>query len=137
MFTSSSLDSRARRARALKWVAGLAGCLAVWVGGSRVHALVLHLLVQPWDKPVHLVLFTSVALALGWLIGIRRARDLWLCFGLALLVGAIDEGLQAFDPTRSLDLDDLLANAVGAAIGTAVHAVAWHRRQERARLHED
>ncbi len=110
-------------------MAALAGCLGVWVGGSKVHALVLHVLVPPWDKPVHLVLFTAVALAVGALIGIRRARDLWLCFALALLVGAIDEGLQAFDPTRSLDLDDLLANAVGAATGTALHALAWHRRE--------
>lgn len=112
------------------------GCLAVWLGGSRVHAAVLPVLVSPWDKPVHLVLFTVVALCAGWLIGIRRARDLWLCFCLALLVGAIDEGLQAFDPTRSLDPDDLLANAVGAAIGTAAHAVAWHWRQAK-RLHEE
>lgn len=117
-------------------MAAVAGCLAVWVGGSRVHAAVLHVLVSPWDKPVHIVLFTVVALCVGWLIGVRRARDLWLCFGMALLVGAVDEGLQAFDPTRSLDLDDLLANAVGSAIGTAVHAVLWHRREMK-RLHED
>jgi VanZ family protein len=123
--------------RAFKWVAAVAGCLAVWVGGSRVHAAVLHVLVSPWDKPVHIVLFTVVALGVGWLIGIRRARDLWLCFGLALLVGAIDEGLQAFDPTRSLDMDDLLANAVGSAIGTALHAVLWHRRQLKAVHSED
>lgn len=114
----------------------MAGCLAVWIGGSRVHAAVLHVLVSPWDKPVHIVLFTVVALCVGWFIGIRRARDLWWCFGLALLVGAVDEGLQAFDPTRSLDMDDLLANAVGSAIGTALHAVLWHRRQVK-RLHDE
>ena len=48
--------------------------------------MVVHVLLAPWDKPVHMVLFTVVALCAGWLIGIRRAQDLWLCFGVTVLV---------------------------------------------------
>lgn len=111
---------------------GAAACLALWLGGAWAHGLLLGVLVPPWDKLVHLLLFTAVALLVGAVLGVHRPRDLWRCFGLALLLGVMDEGLQAFDPSRSLDPDDLLANAVGALLGTALLALNWRWRRGRA-----
>lgn len=113
------------RRRAWRIGAGFAACVALWVGGSLVHAAVRDVLVAPWDKLVHLSLYTGVALVAGFSLGVRRPRDLWRCFWLALLVGVVDEGLQFFQPDRSVDADDLLANAVGALLGTAGHALRW------------
>jgi VanZ family protein len=119
---------RGSRPQARRLVLGVFACLLIWVGGNLVHAQVAEVLVSPWDKLVHLTLYTGVALGAGLLLGVRRPRDLWRCFLLALLVGVMDEGLQFFEPGRSVDADDLLANAVGALLGTALHALHWRWR---------
>lgn len=111
-------------------------CVAVWVGSGPLHARLLGVLVTPWDKVAHIAVFAGLALVCGALVGVRGARGLWACFALSLMVGVVDESLQLLDGARSADLDDLLADAVGASLGTLVHALRWHREQVRA-FHRD
>lgn len=110
--------------------------LVLWALGSWAHEQLLQVLTAPWDKLVHIAVFTGIALVVGGLLGVRRPRDLWRCFALALLFGVVDEGLQWFDAARTLDAEDLLANAVGALMGTALHAAGWAWRR-RGRGHEE
>ncbi|MBG6076385.1 VanZ family protein [Polaromonas sp. CG_9.11] len=66
-----------------------------------------------WDKSNHLLAFSVMAL-LG-----RRAypgRTLTVLAGL-LAYGALIEVLQSFTPSRSADWHDLVADAVGLALG--------------------
>lgn len=101
---------------------------ALWAGGGWIHHQLLGQLVAPWDKLVHMALFALVALALGAWLGIRRQRDLLNCLLITVLAGSVDEGLQHFDPERTVDADDLLANTVGALIGTGANALWWQWR---------
>ena len=67
--------------------------------------------------------------------GPRRAARLALV--LAVLYGVSDEWHQSFVPGRDPSLGDLLADAIGAALGVTLHAVrittALVRRQRAAR----
>ena len=101
-----------------------------------MHHLLLGQLVAPWDKLVHMALFALVAIALGAWLGIRRQRDLWSCLLITVLAGSVDEALQHFDPERTVDADDLLANVVGALIGTGANALWWQWR-DSTRKHAD
>jgi VanZ family protein len=136
MFTSGSRGLRAAQGSWRVWPVLALVCLLVWVGGSWAHARLLGHIVPPWDKLFHLGLYIAVSLAAGFVLGVRRTADLWRCFLVAALVGLADEGLQWFDRTRSLDPDDLLANLVGASVGTALHALRWRWRRVKQRGHD-
>jgi VanZ family protein len=78
---------------------------------------------EPWfahaDKVQHGVAF-AVLFGLGWLGQLRPLAR--LCAGL-LLLGAAIEVAQSFTATRTAEWADLLADAVGIAIGAL--AAAW------------
>ena len=81
-----------------------------------------------WDKSNHLLAFSVMAL-LG-----RRA---WLGRTMALLAGllaygALIEVLQSFTPNRSADWRDLVADAVGLALGWGAGRLAQAMRRLRA-----
>jgi VanZ family protein len=82
-----------------------------------------------WDKFNHLAAFASLALAAQ--LGFRR-RWLWVALGL-LAYGGLIELLQALTPTRMGDVEDLLADTAGIALGQAAAALAvrWARRTAR------
>ncbi len=77
------------------------------------------------DKVVHLCLYG----VLGWLVTrpLRRAHGLplqkavALAIILAALYGASDEWHQSFVPHRTADIDDWLADLIGAALGQIAH----------------
>lgn len=86
----------------------------IFFGGSQPGAATW--VSTPWDKLVHFMAYGGFT-ALLWLsFGGRRP---WLGFGIAVLVGVLDETMQLTLPTRVADPVDLLADSCGAA------AVTW------------
>jgi VanZ family protein len=79
-----------------------------------------------WDKLNHLAAFASLAAAAQ--LGFRR-HWLWVALGL-LAYGGLIELLQALMPPRVAEAEDLLADALGIALGqvAAALAVRWSRR---------
>jgi hypothetical protein len=67
--------------------------------------------VVPIDKLVHAGIYGALAGLWAWALGTRW----WLCWVLATAFGALDEVHQGFVPGRSRDIQDLLADALGAA----------------------
>lgn len=91
--------------------------LGLFIGGAQPVAV--GLVPAPWDKLVHAVVFAVLAMAMGFVSGLRGWRMLLLSFLGAVVVGALDEWHQMYLPGRSAGLDDLAADAVGAALGAA------------------
>ena len=65
-----------------------------------------------WDKAVHLLYFGTMAFLL-WIVTDRR-WPLAVCLAVSF-IGAADETLQAYTPGRSSDVDDWIADTLGAA----------------------
>lgn len=79
------------------------------------------------DKLVHVVEFAILAflLSLGFFSALNassRTKAI-IVFSIALSLGLLDEFHQHFIPGRRADLYDLLADAVGAALGVFFY---WH-----------
>ena len=55
-------------------------------------------------------------------------RALALILGVPLLYGIVDEWHQSFVPGRDASLRDVVADAVGAAVGIAAHVALTRRR---------
>jgi len=68
----------------------------------------------PFDKVLHLVLFASVGTLLWIAAG---ARHILMVIVLAVMLGLLDEIMQSFNPGRSADWTDLLADTIGAGLG--------------------
>lgn len=68
---------------------------------------------SPWDKFVH----AGVYGLLGWLLARATGKAAW-GWALAVLYGVSDEFHQHFVPGRQADVLDLLADAVGAFLGS-------------------
>jgi VanZ family protein len=110
---------------AMLLAAGLA--LGLLIGGAQPVAV--GLVPAPWDKLAHTAVFAVLASAIGYASGLRGWRMLLVAFGVAVAVGALDEWHQMYLPGRSAGLDDLAADAVGAALGAA--ATLWRGRSGR------
>ena len=108
-------DLLQHRMRMLAVLLAIAIVLALLIGGAQPVAV--GLVPSPWDKLAHAAVFGVLAGTIGLASGRRGGRVLVLAFAGALLVGVLDEWHQVFLPGRSAGLDDLLADAVGAAIG--------------------
>lgn len=81
-----------------------------------------------WDKAQHALGFVALAWAGAWAHLNRNVRQLvWLATGL-LAFGAAIEIAQAFTGWRQGDGLDLLADAVGLAVGLATARGAMHGR---------
>lgn len=112
-----------RRLRVLTVLLAAAIVLALLIGGAQPVAV--GLVPAPWDKLAHAAVFAVLALSVGLASGQRGRRVLALAVCGALLIGVLDEWHQIFLPGRSAGLDDLAADAVGAAIGAiAARALA-------------
>ena len=74
--------------------------------------------VPHWDKWGHLLAYVGLT-ALGMLV-CRTRRGRWLMLGWLLLLGALVEVAQGLLPWRSMEAADLLANAIGVALGGLV-----------------
>lgn len=91
--------------------------LGLWLGGAQ--PIAVGLVPVPWDKVVHAAVFAVLAAAFGYASGLRGWPMVAVAMVGALGVGLVDEWHQMFLPGRSAGLDDLAADAVGAALGTA------------------
>ena len=82
-----------------------------------------------WDKPWHLGGFGLQALLLALCLrqsGVVRSTSVGLTLVAVCGYGVLAEGLQAFVPGRIASWQDLLADGLGAALGTAlVAALRW------------
>ena len=104
--------------RVLRWAAALLAIavpMGLLVGGAQPVAV--GLFTPPWDKLVHACVFALLAGAMGYASGLRGARMVLAGFCAAMAVGVADEWHQIFLPGRSAGLDDLAADAIGAAAG--------------------
>jgi VanZ family protein len=73
------------------------------------------------DKVAHFFLYGGLGFLLAWSITATTRMGVWsvaaVAACLAAAYGALNEYIQQFVPTRSMDFWDGAANAVGAAIG--------------------
>jgi len=118
LFTKSTSNSRQRAWRVLAALLAVALPVGLWVGGAQPVAV--GLIPSPWDKLTHAGVFALLAVALGYTSGLRGLAVLLLAFVGALGVGVMDEWHQLRLPGRSADIDDLAADAIGAALGAWV-----------------
>ncbi len=110
--------------------------LALLVGGAQPFAV--GLVPAPWDKLAHMAVYALLACAIGFASRRQGPSAMLIGFVGALLVGLLDEFSQMHLPGRTAEFDDLVADAVGAALGTVVLAVriqvrAWVAAHEEAR----
>ena len=124
MFTKGVFGNwqRALRVAAVLLAVGLP--LGLYIGGAQPVAV--GLIAPPWDKLAHASVFAVLAACIGYGSGLRGRAMLLLAFGGALAVGVADEWHQVFLPGRSAGLDDLAANALGAALGALA---VWKRQR--------
>lgn len=126
VFTMDSIERVQQRAR---WAATLLVLVMpaalLWLGPQVVTRGMIPV---PWDKLLHLLTFALLALALGMASRLRGAWALLPAFAGAVLVGALDEWWQQYQPNRSADWLDFAANVTGAVLGClALVMLAWLR----------
>ena len=68
-----------------------------------------------YDKVLHATAFAGLAVLV-----LRASRRPSVAIGLATVYGALDELHQRYTPNRSSDPEDLLADFVGACVGTSL-----------------
>lgn len=127
MLKGLSLRGLQRGARVLAVVLAVGLPALLLVGGS--HPAAAQAIAVPWDKLVHIGVYALLSCAIGFASGRHGFTGMAIGFAGAMLVGLADEGHQMFLPGRAADVDDLIANAVGAALGTSVLAVRIYVRQ--------
>jgi len=122
-----SLRRVQRMARWLAMLLSVALPLMLWLGGAQ--PIAVGLFTTPWDKVAHITVYAVLSCAIGFASGRRGFSAMAIGFAGALLVGLLDEASQMRLPGRSADVDDLVADAVGAALGTTVLAVRIRVRE--------
>lgn len=127
MFIVVSLGRVQRASRWLAWLLVLAIPPTLWLGGAQ--PIAVGLLATPWDKVAHIAVYAVLSCAIGFASRRHGAWAMAIGFAGAMLVGLIDEAHQLYLPGRSADVEDLLADAVGAALGTVVLAVRIQLRE--------
>src|SRR5258708_3046908 len=70
-----------------------------------------------WDKAIHFLFFGTMAFLLWIATGKRWPLAAWLTVA---LIGAADETLQAYTPGRTSDVNDWIADGLGAAAALLV-----------------
>ena len=123
----SSMRVVQRVFRVLAVMAAIALPVGLYYGGAQPYAV--GLIPTPWDKLAHAGVFAVMAGSVGYASGWRGRPMWWMAFGVALVVGAIDEIHQMSLPGRAAGWDDLAFDAFGAALGAT--ALRWRRVVKR------
>lgn len=106
-----------------RWLPLIAYCIVIFLQSSGPAPQSLPQLPH-LDKLLHAAAYALLAVLFYrayHTIGLRRLPMAWLSVVSAVLYGAFDELHQSFVPTRSADGFDLLADVLGAAVGTLVY----------------
>jgi hypothetical protein len=117
VFTKISLPLLPRVLRVGAGLLAVALPLGLYFGGAQPVAV--GLFPPPIDKLVHATVFAVLAAAIGYASGLSGKAMLVAAFSGAVAVGAADEWHQISLPGRSAGLDDLAADAIGAALGAS------------------
>lgn len=86
------------------------------------------------DKPIHILIFGVLGVLVYRALEPDSQRDRYtmktalMTFGIVLCYGIIDEFHQGYTPGRSVDLYDLMADAVGGILAVIV-IYLWRRRR--------
>jgi VanZ family protein len=73
-----------------------------------------------WDKAIHFLYFGTMAFLLWVATGKRWPLAVWLAVA---FIGAADETLQLYTPGRTSDVNDWIADSLGAAAALLVARV--------------
>jgi len=117
LFKRLAIRGLQRALRPLSVLVCVAVPLGLFVGGAQPVAV--GLFPAPWDKLVHAGVFCLLATAIGYASGFRGKPMWWLAVLGAATIGALDEWHQMVLPGRSAGWDDLVADAVGGAMGAS------------------
>ncbi len=85
-----------------------------------------------WDKALHAIEYGTLGAAYLRALdpAATRARLAGIAWVLAALFGVSDEIHQLFTPGRSADVRDVIADAIGAALGVLAYRAVCARRRE-------
>lgn len=76
------------------------------------------------DKLIHFVEYFVLGLLLfsgiGWTVSRSKFATFLFLFAVGVSVGAFDELIQSYTPTRTMDVFDWIADAVGVASGVGL-----------------
>ncbi|OWQ87665.1 hypothetical protein CDN99_18560 [Roseateles aquatilis] len=83
-----------------------------------------------WDKANHFAAFASLAVV-GMQCLRAGARRRWIVLAWLLAFGILIELVQSQIPGRDAELQDVIADMIGAAIGLAAHALLMRLVEDR------
>jgi VanZ family protein len=119
------------RQRFLAWLPALIVALGLFVASSIPGTSYPQVDVRYADKMVHLAFYAALGAACARALlrstAFRGAALVLIATGIATAFGATDELHQLFVPFRSADWHDLVADAVGALIGSTAWGVVGPR----------
>ncbi|MCO5168938.1 MAG: VanZ family protein [Planctomycetes bacterium] len=131
-----------RGARIMAWGLAAGWAALIFVASSIPRGAGVPLPGAGTDKVVHAGVFAVLGALLALALraeGLRRWRAAGAAALLGLAYGALDEVHQAFTPGRSMDAEDVVADAAGAALGALVGSgraaevvlARWPREERR------
>ncbi len=82
-------------------------------------------LIPNLDKIAHFVLYSGLSVFIAFWLGLNRTtqKTIWLTLVICLIFAVIDEGVQAFVPTRNASLADWAADAIGSLAGISIYGL--------------
>ncbi len=99
------------------------GCLLTGCDTAREAARFLAV-----DVAGNLVVFVPVGIVFaGVQAGVTSRRRFWVAVALGAALSGMIEAIQSTIPTRATDVDDLLFNTIGTALGACL--LIWYRRR--------
>ena len=129
------LENTAPLASRRWWLAPVLWALLLFVASSIPGTSYPDVAFQYADKIVHVGIYGMLGALLALAARLSKpwsVRKVWLfAVALAAAYGATDELHQLFVPNRSADLRDLLADAVGAALGATLTLIVVRRGVRR------
>lgn len=137
MIDGEGLAGSRRRNFLYYWMPVLAYCLLIFIQSSKPAPEQLP--VFPFsDKAIHFLLYAPLGALFYRAFGTLKSRTravILLSVSASVLYGVSDEIHQVFVPSRTAELSDLLADALGSFFGVILfYGAAGKKRDRRSRL---